>query len=224
MAERNLPWQRDIRFYHAGLSREEKKETDDWFLHNTGAVLVATCAYGLGIDKPDIRTVIHRDCPPSVEAYLQESGRAGRDGNPSQAVFLWGPEDQRSLQRAGTSEDRKRLLSLHSYARDTGHCRREALLELLDYEGERDSPGSSCCDVCEKTARQGLREEQSLKDFFRRNRHSYTMKEASAVLARAENIRWSQEDAKEAITFLIKTEKLKKGNKLLWKNRIIIPG
>jgi ATP-dependent DNA helicase RecQ len=67
-AEMGIPWRRDIRFYHAGLGREEKKEIEGWFLRSQNAVLTATCAYGLGIDKPDIRTVIHRDCPPSVEA------------------------------------------------------------------------------------------------------------------------------------------------------------
>ena len=220
MAERNISWQKEIRFYHAGLSREEKKETEDWFLHSSEAVLCATCAYGLGIDKPDIRTVIHRDCPPSVEAYLQESGRAGRDGNPSVAVFLWGPEDDRSLQRAKTEADRKRITRLMAYARDTGHCRRDALLDLLDYEGEKDSPGAPCCDVCEKNAGAGLREEYSLTDFFRRNKRSYTAGEAARLLSRAENIRWSKEEAGEAISYLIKSGKLRKSKNPLWREKL----
>ena len=220
MAERGLPWQREIRFYHAGLSREEKKETEDWFLHNNEAVLTATCAYGLGIDKPDIRTVIHRDCPPSAEAYLQESGRAGRDGLPSSAVLLWGPEDDGCLSRAKTEGDKKRLQRLFAYARDFSHCRREALLDLLDYEGEKDSPGSRCCDVCEKEARPGLREEQSLRGFFRRNRRCYTAHEAARVLAKAQNISWSEEDASEAINYLVKTGGLRKLKNPLWKNKL----
>jgi ATP-dependent DNA helicase RecQ len=224
MAELSLPWRREIRFYHAGLSREEKKETGDWFLHNGEAVLTATCAYGLGIDKPDIRTVIHRDCPPSAEAYLQESGRAGRDGNPSKAVLLWGPEDERSLRRAKNEGDRKRARRLLAYARNTGLCRRDALLDLLDYGGEKDSPGSLCCDVCENEARGGLREERSLEDFFRRNRRSYTAAEAAGFLAGAGNIRWSAEDAGEAINYLMKTGKLRKSKNPLWKNKIIDAG
>jgi len=130
MLERNVPWQREIRFYHAGLSREEKTETEKWFLHNDRAVLVSTCAFGLGIDKSDIRTVIHRDCPPSVEAYLQESGRAGRDGKESRAIFLFGPEDERSLSRARNEGDIQRITKLLVYARDASRCRREALLDL----------------------------------------------------------------------------------------------
>ena len=220
--ERGLSWRKEIRFYHAGLSREEKKETEDWFLHNSEAVLTATCAYGLGIDKSDIRTVIHRDCPPSVEAYLQESGRAGRDGNASSAIFLWGPEDERCLSRAKNSADRYRISKLMAYAADASHCRRDALLDLLGYEGEKDSPGSSCCDVCEGESRAGLREEQSLLDFFYRNRRSYTLGEASAILARAGNICWSEEDANNAIGYLLLAGKLKKMNNPLWKKRIDI--
>ena len=222
MAERALPWQREIRFYHAGLNREEKKEVEGWFLNSTEAVLAATCAYGLGIDKPDIRTVIHRDCPPSVEAYLQESGRAGRDGEPSRALLLWGPEDERSLSRAKTEADKKRIMSLLAYARDTKKCRREALLDLLDYEGEKDSPGSSCCDVCDNSSHTELREEYSLLDFLCRNKRSYTADEAAGVLSRSENIRWSEDDAGEAIDELIRMGKIKKARNPLWKNKLTI--
>ena len=222
-AEMNMPWQREIRFYHAGLSREEKKEIETWFLHNSDAVLTATCAYGLGIDKPDIRTVIHRDCPPSVEAYLQESGRAGRDGLLSEAVLLWGPEDERSRQRAKTEGEKKRLERLLAYARDINRCRREALLNLLDYDGEQDSPGVRCCDVCEKKASAGLREETSLRSFFRRNRRSYTADEAAEVLAGAQNLRWSKDETAEAINYLVKTGGLRKLKNPLWKDKLELP-
>ena len=221
-AELGLPWRKEIKFYHAGLSREEKKETEEWFLHNSEAVLTATCAYGLGIDKPDIRTVIHRDCPPSAEAYLQESGRAGRDGNPSTAVFLWGPGDEEGPERAKTEIGRLRITRLTAYARDTGRCRREALLDLLDYGGERDSTGLTCCDVCEKKASGVLREENSMMDFFRRNRGAYTAKEAAGVLSRADNIRWSEEEAGEAINYLIKAGKLEKINNPLRKGKMAV--
>ncbi|MCL2129866.1 MAG: RecQ family ATP-dependent DNA helicase [Treponema sp.] len=216
------PFSREIRFYHAGLSREAKKETEEWFLHNKNAVLTATCAYGLGIDKPDIRTVIHRDCPPSVEAYLQESGRAGRDGNASEAILLFGPEDERSLLRAKTEVDRKRIKNLLSYARDAENCRRDALLNLLDYDGEKDSPGSPCCDVCSGKANSGLREENPLIDFFARNRRSYTISEASGILANAENIKWSEDEAGEAVNYLVKTGKIRRLKNPLWKNKITV--
>jgi ATP-dependent DNA helicase RecQ len=178
----------------------------------------------MGVDKADIRTVIHRDCPPSVEAYLQESGRAGRDGLQSQAVLLWGPEDAGALKRAGSEAARRRLAELLDYARDTGHCRRAALLGLLDYEGGGESPESFCCDVCQGEARAELREEASLVDFFRKNKRAYTLDEAAALLARSETIRWPEEDIKRCIRFLIGEGKLKKLGGLFWKNRITRPG
>ncbi|MCL2008714.1 MAG: RecQ family ATP-dependent DNA helicase [Treponema sp.] len=200
-----------IRFYHAGLSREEKKETEDWFFLNTDAVLVTTCAYGMGIDKADIRTIIHRDCPPSVEAYLQESGRAGRDGKPSVATLLAGPGGKASR----GSE------SLRAYTENTKRCRREALLDLLGYEGEKDSPGTDCCDVCANKAREELREAPALIDFFRRNRRIYTALEAAAFLAGAKTIDWSQEQASEAIDYLIQSGRLRISKNTLWNKKII---
>jgi ATP-dependent DNA helicase RecQ len=223
LEEEGIAWSNEIRFYHAGLSREEKKEVEAWFLHNPGAVLVATCAFGLGIDKSDIRTVIHRDCPPSVEAYLQESGRAGRDGAQSGAIILWGPEDEKSLKRAGTETARRRLGGLLDYARDTTHCRREALLGLLNYEGESESPGSLCCDVCESQAGPRLREEAGMVDFFRRNKRVFTIDEAARVLAQEEKLRWSEEDAKYAVNYLVESGKLRKLNGIFWKNKITLP-
>jgi ATP-dependent DNA helicase RecQ len=222
----------EIRFYHAGLGREEKTGVERWFFGNPRGILVATCAYGMGVDKADIRTVIHRDCPPSVEAYLQESGRAGRDGAPSRAILLWGPGDERELRRAKTEAARRRLLALLDYARDGSTCRRAALLALLDYEGEMESPEGYCCDVCDadlhpaagnRTAA-GLREEAALRDFFKRNRRSYTLEEAAAALAGAETLRWSEGDARSAISELIGMKKLRRSGNIFWKGKVELCG
>jgi ATP-dependent DNA helicase RecQ len=220
LQEQGKAWYKEIRFYHAGLSREEKKEVESWYLLNPHGVLISTCAFGLGIDKSDIRTVIHRDCPPSVEAYLQESGRAGRDGLQSKAILLWGPDDENSLKRAKSETERKRIAQLLDYARDTVHCRRKALLELLNYDGNNESPESECCDVCEKKAKTNLREELSLLDFFQRNKRSYTIDEAAQVLAQAETIFWSEENAKCCINYLLRNRKLKMMKNVFWKNRL----
>jgi ATP-dependent DNA helicase RecQ len=209
-----------IKFYHAGLSREEKKAVEEWFFDNSNAVLVSTCAYGMGVDKADIRTVIHRDCPPSVEAYLQESGRAGRDGKASEAYLLWGPGDENRLRRVQDEAGRKRMESLLSYARTVSVCRREQLLGLLNYEGERNGPESNCCDVCDGNAGTQLREEQSLCWFFRRHWRSYTVNEAAALLADAKAVAWSENEAAEAIRFLVKAGKLKVVKNFFWKNKI----
>ena len=213
---------REVRFYHAGLSREEKSTVEKWFFPNPRGVLVSTCAYGMGVDKADIRTVIHRDCPPSVEAYLQESGRAGRDGKASRAVLLWGPDDEKKLRLAKNEADRKRLLDLLNYARNTEICRRDDLLNLLDYDGQRDSPGENCCDVCQGRTLNGLRDEEALVDFLRRNRRVYTMYEAAQVLGKAANLNISEKDAGELLESLISLKKIRKSKNYLWKGRLTV--
>ncbi|MDR2258399.1 MAG: RecQ family ATP-dependent DNA helicase [Treponema sp.] len=230
LKEAGRPEAAEIRFYHAGLSREEKTAVEQWFFGNPRGILVSTCAYGMGVDKADIRTVIHRDCPPSVEAYLQESGRAGRDGKSSEAVLLWGPGDKQRLELARSETDRRRMAGLLDYARDTQHCRREALLRLLNYESAGDRPEENCCDVCDTAA--GApggnaavpREEPALLDFFRRNRRAFTLREAVQILSEAENIRWSAEDAKRTVRELVKMKKLKTSGNPLWKHRLEVSG
>jgi ATP-dependent DNA helicase RecQ len=217
-----ISWHREIKFYHAGLSREEKADVEKWFMAGKEAVLCATCAYGVGVDKADIRTVIHRDCAPSVEAYLQESGRVGRDGAQSRAILLWGPDDERSLARAKTEAERRRVSALLRYARDTGSCRRHALLKMLDYNADGEVPERHCCDVCEKEAGGELREEASLKDFFRRNKRRFTVDEAASILARSGAVRLSENEARQAVSCLIKTGKLKKLPQFPWKRTITL--
>jgi ATP-dependent DNA helicase RecQ len=209
---------REIKFYHAGLSREEKTAVEKWFFPNPQGVLVSTCAYGMGVDKADIRTVIHRDCPPSVEAYLQESGRAGRDGKASRAILLWGPDDEKKLHRAGPG--RKRLEDLLNYARNRTDCRREVLLNLLNYEGPKDNPGTSCCDVCQGKVSQFFREEPAIKNFIKRNSRFYTVYEAEKVLARAENLKLSEQEAGELLRILLELRIIRKSANPLWKNRL----
>jgi ATP-dependent DNA helicase RecQ len=218
---RNELEETDIRFYHAGLSREEKAETEAWFFKSPRGILVSTCAYGMGVDKANIRTVIHRDCPPSVEAYLQESGRAGRDGLYSQAILLWGPDDQSALKRAKTQADRARFLELIAYAQNSGACRRHALLELLNYEGSGESPETACCDVCEGQAHGSLREEGPLSDFFRKNPRRYTLPEAAQVLSQTA-LDWSHDEARAALTLLLRDHKLKWIKNFLWKDKLVL--
>jgi ATP-dependent DNA helicase RecQ len=224
-AEMGFSWHKEIRFYHAGMSREEKTETEKWFIFNSEAVLCSTCAFGMGVDKADVRTVIHRDCPPSVEAYLQESGRAGRDGEQSKAILLWGPEDERTLSRAGSEDARARVEALLQYARDTGRCRRHALLDMLNYDSGGEVPEAHCCDVCEAhtgdaAGEPSLREVKTVMDFFNNNKRRFTMEKAASVLAESESIRWSEEEAMAVISYLLKTDQIRKANPLLWKSRL----
>jgi len=220
--EIGLDWHTEIRFYHAGLSREEKAVTEKWLLHNTEAVLISTCAFGMGVDKADVRTVIHRDCAPSVEAYLQESGRAGRDGKQSRAILLIGPDDESALLRAKTETAKNRLTALLNYAYNTADCRRHSLIDMLNFDSGGEVPEKLCCDVCENEANIDLREESSVINFFRRNKRRFTQYEAASLLAENEVIRWPEENASRVISYLLKTGKLKKIKFFPWKNKITV--
>jgi ATP-dependent DNA helicase RecQ len=208
-----------IKFYHAGLNKEEKTAVENWFMESEDAVLIATCAYGMGMDKASVRTVIHRDCSPSVEAYLQETGRAGREGKPSAAILLWGPEDKKSLFNAKKETEKERLSVLLEYARNTEKCRRNALLTMLiKEEAAFENVAAPCCDVCERKAQNSVREEDALKSFFKRNKLRYSITEAAKILAMSKNHFWNEEEAKTAINYFIAENKLKKTQSFLWKN------
>ena len=86
-------------FYHAGLDHADKDRRQRDWQHDRVRIMVATNAFGMGIDKPDVRTVVHYDCPDSLEAYFQEAGRAGRDGQPAQAILLYNSSDDGKLQK-----------------------------------------------------------------------------------------------------------------------------
>ena len=138
--------------YHAGMEKEEREAHQNVFMTEPGVVMVATIAFGMGIDKADVRYVFHTDLPGSVEAYYQEIGRAGRDGAAAGAHMLYGLEDIRIRRQFVENEDagperkrreHKRLDALLGYC-EAPACRRVA---LLDYFGERIEACGNC-DVC----------------------------------------------------------------------------
>jgi ATP-dependent DNA helicase RecQ len=138
--------------YHAGLDRRVRAANQSRFLREDGLVMVATIAFGMGIDKPDVRFVAHLDLPKSVEGYYQETGRAGRDGLPSTAWLAYGLADVVQLRRLiDTSEGdatHRRRLSAHLDAMlalcETVACRR---VQMLAYFGEESEPCGNC-DTC----------------------------------------------------------------------------
>ncbi len=139
--------------YHGGMEAEDRRIVETRFAREDGLIVVATVAFGMGIDKPDIRWVAHADLPKSIEAYYQEIGRAGRDGSPAETLTLFGPDDIR-LRRSQIDEglapperrmaDHARLNALLGLA-EALKCRRQT---LLGYFGEQAEPCGKC-DLCD---------------------------------------------------------------------------
>ena len=138
--------------YHAGLNNQTKQENQDDFMTKTGLIIVATIAFGMGIDKPDVRFVFHLNLPQTVEDFYQEVGRAGRDGMDAETVLFFGLDDlvrrrEMILQSGADGEHKirqnKRLDYLHDYC-ESSECRRAILLRYFEDEV------SSCnnCDNC----------------------------------------------------------------------------
>jgi ATP-dependent DNA helicase RecQ len=200
-----------VRFYHAGLDREEKTAVEKWFFPKTDAILCATCAFGMGVDKADVRTVIHLDPPSTAEAYIQEAGRGGRDGAVSQAILLWGPADHR---KALESPPGSRGRVLADFA-ERGTCRRQILLDALGGE----QAACSGCDVCDGTAETGAADAQETLRFFRHNvpmdahdaaellQHRFNKIDALALGMRI----WEYQDFRGIIEALIHEGRLRSG-------------
>lgn len=139
--------------YHAGMDQRLRDTNQDTFLREDGVVMVATVAFGMGIDKPDVRYVCHADMPRNVEAYYQEIGRAGRDGLPAETLTLYGLDDMRlrrlQIEEGEASDERKRIERQRFNALialcESPRCRRQT---LLAYFGESSEPCGHC-DLCQ---------------------------------------------------------------------------
>ena len=139
--------------YHAGLPEHVRRKNQTQFLRDDGVIIVATIAFGMGIDKPDVRFVAHLNVPKSLEAYYQETGRAGRDGLPANAWMAYNLQDVLNLRRMmneSDADEKFKRIAHHKLETMLGfceliHCRRQA---LLDYFGETLEQPCGNCDTC----------------------------------------------------------------------------
>lgn len=138
--------------YHAGLTGDVRRDVQERYLRDDVQIVVATVAFGMGIDKPNVRFVVHYDLPKHIEGYYQESGRAGRDGLASEALLLYGAQDVVTARRLldGTSNPEQRRIEAHKLQAMVGFaesltCRRRV---LLGYFGEHLDQDCGNCDVC----------------------------------------------------------------------------
>lgn len=229
-------------FYHAGLERREKDEVEKWFFNSKDGILCATCAYGMGVDKKDIKTVVHLEASETAEAYIQEAGRGGRDGSIAKAILIWSPEDSVKF---GEYPEGSRQRALKEFA-ETSDCRRQVLLDALGAE----KAVCSGCDLC--NSREELRKINGLKGLnkirakirvkkaepmsdytlayklIKKHKNLYSLEEASEILSEKMNgifrrkfgtCFWENSDSKEVFTELKKAGYLEEGS-LLWKSKL----
>ncbi|UCF95817.1 MAG: ATP-dependent DNA helicase RecQ [Spirochaetaceae bacterium] len=236
-------------FYHAGLNREERIRIEAWYKPSGDGILTATSAYGLGVDKPDIRTVIHLDVPYSPEAYLQETGRAGRDGSPVEATLLYSSEDLGFADTLSAASGTlpvdshgatrpaplaaQRYVQMLGYALDTEHCRREQLLRFLGREAE----SCSGCDVCDGRVLTRAEGEAQILEVVSRHRRRFTLLQIVQLLRGAKSYEvvrsglasyqgfgsltgWQEEEIEEALESLRRSGAIKVLKRGYWKDRI----
>lgn len=225
--ELNLAYGYEIsRFYHAGLEKSEKEETEKWFFNSKDGILCATCAYGMGVDKKDIHTVVHLEASTTAEAYIQEAGRGGRDGSVAKAILIWSIEDSIKFSQFPKNS---RENSMMNFA-ETKNCRRQVLLDALGAEQAVCAGCDNCNnkDILSKVKR--MNDWERTFNLIKKFRNFYTKEEIEEAIFEEFNQKslkifgkkvWTHQDVTEVITQLTESGKIYSDN-FLWKGRLRI--
>ncbi len=164
----------NVRYYHAGLSREERVHLESWFMESRDGILFATSAFGLGLDKRDVRTVIHHSLPDNIEEYLQESGRAGRDGELATAWVV--------VTKGDMDAEKPYSPLLHIFTSD--RCRRMALLQALGQSKDE----CTGCDVCLGNVARTMNGDRAFRTLIRMYPFRFDSTRASFLLCGSRNM------------------------------------
>ncbi|WP_407425033.1 RecQ family ATP-dependent DNA helicase [Treponema sp.] len=218
-----------VRFYHAGMTKEEKSAVEKWFFDSKEGILTATCAFGMGIDKADIASVVHLDAPEHMEAFVQEAGRAGRNGENVNSVLIWNHAD---FVRWRQAKEGSREKALGNFALSKT-CRRQ---NILDYLGAEQAMCSGC-DICD-AEQKGLKISYTAWDseyaysFIKKNRRLYSREESVNELTERFNAKklkkfginvWETKDTAEILSQLLSEQKIRICG-TFWKGKVDITG
>ena len=213
-----------VRFYHAGMTKEEKNAAESWFFDKTDAILCATCAYGMGVDKKNIRTVLHEQASPTVESYIQEAGRGARDGKTAEAILLWSYDDQKAAEKLPENSRQKAVARFAQ----SSTCRRQVLLDALGAE----QAVCEGCDVCQRAGPAPFAEDAAfVLNYVRSHRKQFSVDQLSANIIALLNERdknlagfhiWEHSDVEEIIRQLLQARYIKKCA-FPWKGKITCP-
>lgn len=213
-----------VKFYHAGLSREEKTKVEKWFHPHKDAIMAVTCAFGMGVDKKDIKTVIHLDVPATAEAFIQEAGRGGRDGSIAKSILVWSPEDSEKAAKAAPGS-RARVMGDFAEAKagDTDCCRRQVLLDALGAE----KAACQGCDICLGVRETGAADIEAAAALIKKHNKCFTLEQAAEKLASQMNLNQFKEanfidrgDCIMLLKRLLKDGTISRG-KYLWKDKLV---
>ncbi|WP_370621804.1 RQC domain-containing protein [Bacillus sp. JCM 19034] len=213
--------------YHGGMADKERNVAQEAFIHDRSTVIVATNAFGMGIDKSNVRYVIHYQMPRTIEAYYQEAGRAGRDGEESDCILLFSPQDIRTqsflIEQSSLSEDRMKL-EYGKLQQMTSFCHTERCLPLylLDYFGDRSNEVCRKCSNCNKKGEKvdRTKEAQMIFSCIKRVREKFGKTIIAQILVGSQNQKikqlrldqlptygllktWSQKEVAQLIDLLI---------------------